>query len=771
MNSIIKKFRDKLNSGDFVYGVFMKTQDPMFVEIQGIADFDFTILDTEHGPGDVTEQQNNIRASLVRNMLPIVRVNEISESAIGKALDIGALGVQVPQIENAEQAKEAVRLSRFYPYGERGVCRFVRAADYSAKDRDEYFQESKDLVVILQLEGVEAIRNIDEILEVEGIDIIFIGPYDLSQSLGVPGDIKNPKVLNEMMKIIDKAKAKNIVVGTFTDDFEMVLKWKKLGVQYISYSTDSGLFYEYSRDMYNSLNMCGRVESKSLVLDCTLRDGGYVNDWKFGQKNIKTIISSLENANINFIECGFLGDYDYSAGYTRFNSLDPINKIIGKKNKTNYVVMVNYGNYGLEKIPEYCGYGINCIRVAFHKKDMVEALEYSKGVKEKGYKVFIQAMVTSNYTDNEFEYLIKKCNEFNPFSLYVVDSFGTMKRKELLHYYIMLERLLNNEIYPGFHSHNNMQLSFSNVITLLDEAKREFIIDSSVYGMGRGAGNLNTEILVEYLNDNYDGRYQLAPILETMDSVINKVFNKNSWGYSLPNYLSASYNCHPYYAKYLDEKNNLSVNDINNIFAMLDVDKKMEFDKEYIEALYESYLDNPVDENDFYKVRDLLKDKDIVVVTPGKSLRRNKEFIQKERENGAIIISVNFMYDKNLTDYIFMGNIRRMNELSKEYWNRVISTSNIPNKEVFAQIGYSKLLNDQDYVKDNSGFMLLKLLKLIHCKKVTVVGMDGYSYSSDNYSSNDLEISTSIDQIDNMNFGMQVEKKRYKEDGVIFIND
>ena len=157
MNDIVLKFREKIKNNEFVYGIFTKSQDPMFVEIQGISEYDFVILDSEHGPYSVSQQQNNIRAALLRGLLPIVRVSELSENMIGKALDIGALGVQVPQIENAKQAKKAVKYARFYPYGERGVCRFVSAADYSAKDRNEYFKSSKDLLVILQLEGVQAI--------------------------------------------------------------------------------------------------------------------------------------------------------------------------------------------------------------------------------------------------------------------------------------------------------------------------------------------------------------------------------------------------------------------------------------------------------------------------------------------------------------------------------------------------------------------------------------------------------------------------------------
>ena len=127
------------------------------------------------------------------------------------------------------------------------------------------------------------------------------------------------------------------------------------------------------------------------------------------------------------------------------------------------------------------------------------------------------------------------------------------------------------------------------------------------------------------------------------------------------------------------------------------------------------------------------------------------------------------MYDEKVVDYVFVGNIRRMNELEPKYWNKVISTSNIPNKEVFAQISYSKLLNQQEYVRDNSGLMLLKLLRLTTCKKISVFGMDGYTYNpSDDFSSNELEVSTSKEHIDNMNFGMQIEKKAYMNQGIIF---
>ncbi len=254
MNKIIESFRNKLNNGECVYGPFMKSSDPMFVEATGIAGFDFAIFDMEHGPVLLQQQQNNIRAAELRGMLPIIRVKDSSENTIGAVLDIGALGVQVPQIKNAEQAREVVKNAKFYPYGMRGVCRFVRAADYSDMERNVYFKSSGDLIIIIQLEGVEAIENVDEILQEDNIDIIFIGPYDLSQALGVPGQVDHPCVVEKMKQMIEKAKAKGKVVGTFVDDMEALKMWRDAGVQYLCYNVDVGIYMDSCKRVISEIN-------------------------------------------------------------------------------------------------------------------------------------------------------------------------------------------------------------------------------------------------------------------------------------------------------------------------------------------------------------------------------------------------------------------------------------------------------------------------------------------------------------------------------------
>ncbi len=252
MNNSLKKIRDALDAGKCIYGPFMKTNDPMFVEAAGLAGFDFVILDTEHGPVSFESQQNNIRAAEARQTVPIIRLKDHNENTIGQALDIGAYGIQVPQITTAQEAKDVVKFAKFYPYGSRGVCRFVRAADYSAMDRYKYFESSKDILIILQLEGVDALKNLNEIIEVDGVDILFIGPYDLSQSLGIPGQINNPVVVESMCKIVSKAKAKNKVIGVFVDTLEDLSMWRDMGIQYLSYSVDIGIFMDACKNLIDT---------------------------------------------------------------------------------------------------------------------------------------------------------------------------------------------------------------------------------------------------------------------------------------------------------------------------------------------------------------------------------------------------------------------------------------------------------------------------------------------------------------------------------------
>lgn len=244
----IQAFKDKAKARN-VLGYFSKTTDSSIIEASGYSGVDFVILDMEHGPIGTETLKNHLMACKAIGLISIVRVNSYHSELIGKALDLGANGIQVPKISSATQAREAIRLTKFHPHGERGVCRFVRAANYASMDRFDYFKDANSNIVILQLEGKEGVSAFDSIIEEPGIDFIFIGPYDLSQSIGLPGQIDHPKVLKHIENLVKKAAEKNILVGTFCDTKNALIKWKNMGLNYLAYSVDITLFNEKLSDI------------------------------------------------------------------------------------------------------------------------------------------------------------------------------------------------------------------------------------------------------------------------------------------------------------------------------------------------------------------------------------------------------------------------------------------------------------------------------------------------------------------------------------------
>ncbi|WP_425058918.1 5-keto-4-deoxy-D-glucarate aldolase [Sporomusa carbonis] len=237
--------KDRLKNGEQVFGPFVNLCHPAVLEIAGLAGFDFAIIDTEHGELSSDRAVDMVRAAKLAGVSPVVRVYGNQPELIAKALDIGAEGVQVPQIGSKAEALAAVKAAKFSPEGARGCNRYVRAAGYSARDKFSYFGNSnKETAVILQVEGKEGIDNLPEILTVEGIDVLFIGPYDLSASLGIPGQVDHPALVEEMQKNMKLASEAGVAIGFFVDDVETAVKWKKWGIQYISLAADVGLLYQ-----------------------------------------------------------------------------------------------------------------------------------------------------------------------------------------------------------------------------------------------------------------------------------------------------------------------------------------------------------------------------------------------------------------------------------------------------------------------------------------------------------------------------------------------
>ena len=508
------------------------------------------------------------------------------------------------------------------------------------------------------------------------------------------------------------------------------------------------------------------------ILDCTLRDGGYINDFNFGILTIKSIINKLVSANTDIIECGFLQSGKTDENRTLFGSVEMVKKCIEPKNKkTLYVAMIAYGDITQDEISFCDGTSIDGIRLTFHKHQIDEAFEFGKELMTKNYKVFMQPVGTTSYTDEELKALALRINAINPYAFYLVDTLGTMFRDDLIKMFSFVDDILNSDIRIGFHSHNNLQMSFANATEMLAlNTDRNIIIDSSVFGMGRGAGNLCTELIMKYINHIFDNRYDVVPILEIFDEHINKILLKYKWGYSLPYLVSSVNNCHPNYATHLINKQTISIKEINCLLASLPSEKRNLYDKHYIEKLYLEFQKHVVDDIEAKKkLKEKLSGRNIVLLAPGKSIIESSDRIKEYcKQNNSVVISINFMPKNFNVDYLFVSNqkrfagIREINEINNLV--NVIITSNLY-CDIFKDcivVNYSDYVVDNPIISDNAGIMLINLLSRIDVKQIQLAGFDGFSYNSlDNYYDTDFTNSSEFEELDEKTNAIATELSKF----------
>ena len=326
------------------------------------------------------------------------------------------------------------------------------------------------------------------------------------------------------------------------------------------------------------------------ILDCTLRDGGYVNNWHFGRKAIETMLFNLSKSNTDIVECGFLTNKTYDPDYSLYNSVEQLNELVSSDSSMNtmYVAMIAIGEREINPVllSDADSTVLDGIRLTFHPNEIDLAFEWAEIIKSKGYKLFMQPVGTTNYTDRQFLDLLERINKLEPYAFYIVDTLGVMYEKDLIRQVFLVDNNLNPTISLGYHSHNNFQLAFSNAQALSHyNTKRNIIIDCSANGMGRGAGNLCSELFMDYLNRTFSKNYDVLPVLEIVDRYLIPISLSNPWGYNSAYFLSASNNCHPNYSSYLMAKHSLSMPAIGSILKQIPQKEKRFFNKALIEKI------------------------------------------------------------------------------------------------------------------------------------------------------------------------------------------
>ena len=258
------------------------------------------------------------------------------------------------------------------------------------------------------------------------------------------------------------------------------------------------------------------------ITDCTIRDGGYLFNKNSSPEFIQGIMKGLAEAGLDFVETGFLQTNVTGETLVYKDSVDVRKYLPEDRRTTQFLGFCDNSRYSLENLDDYDGKSFKWLRISFAQHEIDKSLEFCAGAMKKGYLVQFNPMDSISYTDEARAILIEKVNKVKPASFSIVDTFGAMDMSDLVHIFKQVDSLLDKEIKIGLHSHDNLGLSCAlaeRMIELAEESGRDIIVDGSLFGMGRGAGNAKTELLADYINKHCNGHYDLQRILLTIDTL------------------------------------------------------------------------------------------------------------------------------------------------------------------------------------------------------------------------------------------------------------
>jgi len=491
------------------------------------------------------------------------------------------------------------------------------------------------------------------------------------------------------------------------------------------------------------------------LLDCTLRDGGYLNDWEFGQNGISNIFVRLVSANVDVIEVGFL---DERRTFDRNRSIMPntasVRDIYGEMDPGNSMIvgMIDYGTCGIANIEPCAESYLDGIRVIFKKEKMYPALDFCNELKKLGYKVFVQAVSITSYTDTELQELVALVNACHPYALSMVDTYGLCDAPTLAAIVKVIDKDLAPDICLGYHAHNNFQLGYANAVSILNLGlARDVLVDGTLYGMGKSAGNAPLELLAMYMNMHFSSNYDLGQIQEAISTCILDLYQKKPWGYTLFYYIAASNRCHPDYVSYLMNKRTLSVTSINEILQRIPEEKKLGKDIKMLETLYLEYqMQECDDSNALSHLKKLFSGKPVLALGPGKNAKQESGKIQEYiDQNDPLVISLNYIPEEIDIPFLFLTNAHRYLQMSNNLTKKnnrniqIIATSNVnvTGSQLLHRINYARLIDEEAEFPDNSMMMLIRLLISLRVRDVALAGFDGYTADSLNYFDKNMEYS------------------------------
>jgi len=493
------------------------------------------------------------------------------------------------------------------------------------------------------------------------------------------------------------------------------------------------------------------------ILDCTIRDGGYLNNWQFDRKLVREVYRSVSKAGVDIMEIGFKGTdkhFDRSEyGIWRFSDEDTIREATRGIDGAKVALMADFGKISADDLLDAKDSVVSIIRVAAHKNSLKEAIKLLGRIKQKGYQVSLNAMGYSNFTKTERKAAIAALKKADLDYFYAVDSYGSMFPNEVEPLIGPLLGIPGLKI--GFHPHNSLQMAFSNTLEALRCGVD--VVDSTFYGMGRGAGNLPTEIMVLYMELMGNKRYNVIPILNCIDTYFLPLKKEIEWGYQLPFMLSGMYKCHPNYATGLIDFREYTIEDICKAMELIKKRNPVGYSPEILKDLIEGGAIGRLkagagdgrpsgDESEKIKVPyiDRHKGRDFLVLANGPTLDEYKRQINRFIEKiDPVILGANNLSGLFAPHYHAFNNKKRfmsyIDSVSKE---SELLVSRYFDDDMIRE--YTCRDYERIYYKDilNAGFDIKRGVIQTNCRTISVLligvaiamganrifvaGMDGY---------------------------------------------
>jgi len=545
-------------------------------------------------------------------------------------------------------------------------------------------------------------------------------------------------------------------------------------------------------------------DKKVKILDCTIRDGGYLNNWHFDLKLVRELYRAHSRSGVDFVEIGFRSTDKYfdpgQYGSWRFTSEQLVSEVVKGISGPALSLMVDFDKVDIEDIPDRKNSIVSMYRVAAHKDKALSAVELCNVIADKGYITSIQLMGIVNYTDEDFRHILGPLGASIITYVYFADSYGSLLPSDIKD---ILDRLSMTGKKIGFHAHNNLQLGFANTLEAIKNGVD--IVDGTAYGMGRGAGNLPIEILLSHLeNNSKTNKYNVLPVLDIIDRYMLDLHADLKWGYDLPYMLSGMFEVHPYYSKTMVDYREYSVEDILRTLETIKEMKPVGFKKSILDSIIQSgFVGMPTTEKhskldfDSISVQDLSEvgqvsyldrhfGRDFLVLANGPTLKEEKKQIDKIiKKYNPVVIGANYLGRLFVPHYHAFGNKKRF----IDYIDTVDNSSSLLISNTFTYDFIRKYTDcEYEFIQHlpqlSSDFDIRNGVITSNCRTISIlsiavaivmgaerifiVGMDGYK-QVDSFMKESVHFYKEADETEN--FEMLMEKHSWNESLLRQIND